>query len=126
MTVMTAVAEGREGDHALAAGIAEARLLATDLVVVNLRLSALDHSGLPDDVTITLVERSGPGDRDPVDAVLDEIDARPGIDRLVIGIRRRSAVGKALLGSVSQRLLLQSPIPVVAVKPPAPGEGSSG
>ncbi|EFL26699.1 universal stress protein [Streptomyces himastatinicus ATCC 53653] len=119
MTVMTAVAEGREGDQALAAGIAEARLLGTDLVLVNLRLSALDHSGLPEDVTITLVERSGPGDRDPVDAVLDEIEARPGIDRLVIGIRRRSPVGKAFLGSVSQRLLLQSPVPVVAVKPPA-------
>ncbi|QLH21328.1 universal stress protein [Streptomyces sp. Rer75] len=119
MTVMTAVAEGREGDQALAAGITEARLLVTDLVVVNLRLSALDHSGLPEDVTITLVERSGPGDRDPVDAVLDEIEARPGIDRLVIGIRRRSPVGKALLGSVSQRLLLQSPVPVIAVKPPA-------
>ncbi|MFF7649581.1 universal stress protein [Streptomyces sp. NPDC007983] len=122
MTVMTAVAEGREGDHALAAGIAEARLLGTDLVVVNLRLSALDRSGLPEDLKITLVERSGPGDRDPVDAVLDEIDARSGVDRLIIGIRRRSPVGKALLGSVSQRLLLQSPVPVLAVKPPAPSE----
>jgi nucleotide-binding universal stress UspA family protein len=35
---------------------------------------------------------------------------------LVIGVKRRSAVGKALLGSISQRLLLESPIPVLAVK----------
>ncbi|SEC96653.1 universal stress protein [Streptomyces melanosporofaciens] len=119
MTVLTAIAEGREGDHALTAGIAEARLLGTDLVLVNLRLSVLDRSGLPGDLKITIVERSGPGDRDPVAAVLDEIETRPDLDRLVIGLRRRSPVGKALLGSVSQRLLLESPIPVVAVKPPA-------
>src|ERR1044072_845098 len=98
MTVMTAVAEGREGDHALVAGIAEARLLGTDLGVANLRLSALDHSRLPDDLTITLVERSGPGDRDPVDAVLDEIDARPGIDRLLIGLPGRPAGGEGRVG----------------------------
>ncbi|MGW7691608.1 universal stress protein [Streptomyces asiaticus] len=119
MTVITAIAEGREGDHALAAGVAEARLLGTELVLVNLRLSALDRSEVPEDLTTTVVERSGPGDRDPVDAVLDEIEARPDVDRLVIGLRRRSPVGKALLGSVSQRLLLESPVPVVAVKPPA-------
>ncbi|MFE2067230.1 hypothetical protein ACFXDH_33455 [Streptomyces sp. NPDC059467] len=40
--------------------------------------------------------------------------------RLVIGIKRRTPVGKAILGSVSQRLLLllllQSPVPVLAVR----------
>jgi nucleotide-binding universal stress UspA family protein len=54
-------------------------------------------------------------DRDPADAVLDHIeeyDAR----RLVIGVKRRSPVGKAILGSISQRLLLEAPIPVLAVK----------
>ncbi|WP_344994490.1 universal stress protein, partial [Tsukamurella soli] len=35
---------------------------------------------------------------------------------LVIGVKRRSPLGKAVLGSVSQRLLLHSPIPVLAVK----------
>lgn len=55
------------------------------------------------------------GDRDPVDAVLDEIPDH-SVDRLVIGIKRRTPVGKVLLGSVSQRLLLDSPVPVVAVK----------
>lgn len=119
MTVMTAIAEGSEGDHALTAGITETRLLGTDLVVVNLRLQPLDDSSLPDDLEITIVERNGPGDRDPVDAVLDEIDARSTIDRLIIGMRRRSPVGKALLGSISQRLLLESPVPVLAVKTPA-------
>ncbi|HEY5822693.1 MAG TPA: universal stress protein [Propionibacteriaceae bacterium] len=63
-----------------------------------------------------MLDRQGPDDRDPVDAVLDQISTDAGIQRLVIGIRRRSPVGKALLGSISQRLLLECPIPVLAVK----------
>jgi nucleotide-binding universal stress UspA family protein len=58
----------------------------------------------------------------PVDAVLDEIETR-GVVRLVIGVKRRTSVGKAILGSVSQRLLLESPVPVLAVKLGL-GEGS--
>ena len=38
-------------------------------------------------------------------------------DLLVIGIRHRNPVGKLLLGSVSQQLLLECPKPVLAVKP---------
>jgi nucleotide-binding universal stress UspA family protein len=117
VTVLVAVPEGREGSTALAAGAAEARTLATDLLVLNLTLTPLDTLTLPEDLKVEVLERSGRGDRDPVDAVLDEIAGRPGVDRLVIGLRRRSPVSKALLGSVSQRLLLESPVPVLAVKP---------
>ncbi|RAF01774.1 universal stress protein, partial [Burkholderia multivorans] len=52
----------------------------------------------------------------PAEAVLDELEERDDIARLVIGMKRRSRVGKALMGSVSQRLLLDSPVPVLAVK----------
>jgi nucleotide-binding universal stress UspA family protein len=53
---------------------------------------------------------------DTVDELLKAMD-RADADLLVIGIRHRSPVGKLLLGSVSQRLLLECPKPVLAVKP---------
>jgi nucleotide-binding universal stress UspA family protein len=37
---------------------------------------------------------------------------------LVIGIRHRSAVGKLLMGSAAQRILLDVDCPVLAVKTP--------
>ena len=117
MTIMAAVADSAEGRAALRAALTEAEQFGTDVIAVNLGLRRLDTAGLSDDVKITVVERVGRDDRDPVDAVLDAIDER-GADRLVVGIRRRSPAGKALLGSVSQRLILESPIPVLGVKAP--------
>ena len=115
MSVLVAVPDSPEGVAALAAGVAEAELLGTDLVVVNLSLKPLDTSCVPDGTAFIVVDRKGKSDRDPADTVLDEVRER-GATRLVIGLKRRSRVGKALLGSVSQRLLLDSPVPVVAVK----------
>lgn len=118
MSVLVAVTDSPEGIYSLSAAAEEAGLLKTDLIAVNLTLGKLDLSGLPDDCTVTVVERAGREDRDPVAAVLDELEEYPDVTRLVIGIRKRSRVGKALLGSVSQRLLLTSPVAVLAVKAP--------
>jgi len=52
---------------------------------------------------------------DPADdlvAVAGEVDA----DFIVIGLRRRTPVGKLILGSNAQRVLLDAPCPVLAVK----------
>ena len=38
------------------------------------------------------------------------------IDEVVIGVRRRSKVGKLLFGSNAQYIILQAPCPVVAVR----------
>lgn len=54
---------------------------------------------------------------DVADAVLDAAE-QSSADVIVVGVRHRSPVGKLLLGSVAQRVILDAPCPVVAVKPP--------
>lgn len=58
----------------------------------------------------------------PAEQVLTFLEHTPS-DILAVGVRRRSAVGKALLGSVAQALLLNAPCAVLAVK--ASGERSA-
>lgn len=115
MTIVVAVPDSTEGQQALRAAISEAALLGTDVVAVNLALRPLSLDGVEGAETVTVVDRIGAEERDPADAVLDEIATRQAT-RLVIGVRRRSRVSKMVLGSLSQRLILGSPVPVLAVK----------
>ena len=43
-----------------------------------------------------------------------------GAELLVIGLRRRSPVGKLILGTNAQRILLDAPCPILAGKPDLP------
>lgn len=117
MSIMVAVPDSPEGRAALDAAATEAGRMDSDLIIVNLTLHDLDTSAVPAGLNTKMLERKGSDDRDPAEAILDELAEHP-VDRLVIGLRRRSPVGKALLGSISQRLLLESPVPVLAVKTP--------
>jgi nucleotide-binding universal stress UspA family protein len=66
---------------------------------------------------IIVTHRVEPVDNDPAGTLLEVVD-EVNADLLVIGIRRRSPVGKLVLGSVSQDILLRAQCPVLAVKAP--------
>lgn len=125
MTVLVAVTDNREGHLALVQAITEAQQLEADLVAVNLANTRLDISSLDTHgVNVTVVNRLPQDSQDSADVILDEITNHQAT-RLVIGVKRRTPVGKAILGSLSQTLILNAPVPVLAVKLPE-GELTGG
>lgn len=128
MTVVVGYTPNEYGRAALAAGISESRLREQRLVVVNATKGdawvdvrfATEHDVNDLEAELAALDldheiRQSVGS-DVADQVLDvvrETDAR----LLVIGLRHRTAVGKLLIGSVAQRLLMDCPCPILAVKP---------
>jgi nucleotide-binding universal stress UspA family protein len=118
------------GKSALEAGITEAKLRTSKLLVVNSTAgdayidAGFAGVGEVHDVEDRLnrcgvaFELTQPVGVDTVDELLTAME-RDDAELLVIGIRHRYPVGKLLLGSVSARLLLECPKPVMAVKPDA-------
>ena len=119
-----------EGEAAVDQGIAEAKLRGAELIVVNSHrggreyddetssrseqdLTALEaklkDSGLTYDVR-QLVRGFEPAED------LISIAETSKAELIVIGLRRRSPVGKLILGSNAQRILLDAHCPVLAVK----------
>jgi nucleotide-binding universal stress UspA family protein len=106
-----------EGRAALQQALSEATLRGSELVVVHTApdpeteelTGQLEASGIPYEVKFA-------GDAlDPADELLRAADAADA-EFIVIGLRRRSPVGKLLLGSNAQRVLLDAACPVLAVK----------
>jgi nucleotide-binding universal stress UspA family protein len=62
------------------------------------------------DYTVTVVEGRLP----PADSILD-LTRDHDADQIVMGSRKRSPTGKVIFGSVSQQVLLESPVPVTVV-----------
>ena len=54
--------------------------------------------------------------RDAVGDLLDTAE-RLGVSTIVVGVRHRSPVGKLLLGSAAQQIILEAGAPVICVKP---------
>jgi nucleotide-binding universal stress UspA family protein len=116
------------GRAALEHGIAEAKLRGTSLRVVNATAgdAYVDNRFAQPSEVHDIEERlatcgveyelSQPVGVDAVEELLTTME-RGDADLLVIGIRHRNPVGKLLLGSVAQQLLLECPKPVLAVKP---------
>jgi nucleotide-binding universal stress UspA family protein len=146
MTVLVGYVPTPEGDAAFAAALQEARRRGEPLVVLNsprggapvsadvappdvlddLSARAADHGvalevrqaahagDAADGIALDLRQNAHSGDAaDEVLRVAQEVDASV----IVIGLRRRSPVGKLLMGSSAQRILLDADRPVLAVKP---------
>jgi nucleotide-binding universal stress UspA family protein len=126
--VVVAYTPRPDGRAALHRAVEEARLRGLRLVVVNAsRGDALVDPGFapPEDVAEVRAWLDGtavpheirqlPSGGEPADQVVHIADEL-GAALIVIGMRRRSPVGKLLLGSTAQRVLLDAPCPVLAVK----------
>ena len=116
-----------EGHAALRAAGQEALFRKLPLVVVD--LSKEGHDATPASIEPDLVELRADLDaaRLPVDIAAPESFLEPSehvlkvaqeIDAtlIVVGLRHRTRVGKFLLGSSAQRILLEADCPVLAVK----------
>ena len=129
MTILIGYIPTPPGEAALEAGLAEAARSGDDVVILNSprRGSHVDVA-LVDEASAAglLVRAEGQGVTARVDhsehsadivdtftTLVTENDAR----LVVIGLRRRSPVGKLVMGSDAQRLLLELDVPVLAVKP---------
>ena len=123
-----------EGRAALARAVDEARLRASDLLVVDSGRSGARPERGPEQREQDLAEvravLEGAGvpyqvhprsdSADPAEDIIG-LAEEVGASLIVIGLRRRTPVGKLILGSNAQRILLDAPCPVLAVKaPPAP------
>ncbi len=130
MTVVVGFIRSPEGDAALQRGIEEARLRNTKLVVVH-SMKGGSHESSADMVmyreALEEVEEQlrGEGiDYKVVDLVQGNTPAedllavaeKEHADLIVIGLRQRSPVGKLILGSTAQDVLLGTERPVLVVR----------
>jgi nucleotide-binding universal stress UspA family protein len=128
MAVVIGFIPDEYGEAALTAGLEEAQRRQTGVVVVNsTRGDALiDKRYVGAEGMVTLEQRlveSGiehelrqTMGRDIADEILS-VATEVSADAIVIGIRHRSPVGKLIMGSVAQRIIIDATCPVVAVKP---------
>lgn len=129
MAIVVGYVATREGEAAVKAAIELVRERGGSLVVVasehSSRRSAerdAEHEDQRDKLRARLDEaavryeiRVTSRNNDVADDIL-EIVEDVNADLVVIGLRRRSPVGKLILGSNAQRILLDAPCPVLAVK----------
>ena len=128
MTVVVGYIPDQYGDAALAAGIEEAERRGTELVVVNatkgdalIDRRFVGEAGLAElekrletvGVAHQVRQTMGVDVADEILKAAAETDA----DVIVIGMRHRTPVGKLIMGSVAQQVLLEAPCWVIAVKP---------
>jgi nucleotide-binding universal stress UspA family protein len=127
MTILVAYVARPEGEAALEKGIEIATRRNEPLVVVNAGPGGRDNTGIVDGFQGERMNERlaalpvpaefkhfvrGKGTVEEIENLVTQLPA----SLLVIGLRKRSAVGKLLLGSTAQELLLTASCPVLAVK----------
>jgi len=133
MTVALAhQASSLAGGVALREAAREARLRGAELAVihvvdtVDLDLIEAHRAGLADEISKVLADCGmekvawrldlAAGANEDIAGTVLAFTAAVRADLLVIGARRRSPVGKFLLGSVTQTIILDADVPVLVVK----------
>jgi len=129
-TVVVGYVPNQEGEAALSRAVAEARARDGRLLVVNSsRGDALVDERYADDEQVGDLRRrleSAGVEHELVRSIRGReaheeilaVAAERRADLVVIGLRRRTPVGKLLMGSTAQRVLLEATCPVLAVKAP--------
>jgi len=119
-----------EGEAALRLAAAEAKLRGASLVVVNSHRGGREYgsdesAGTDSHLDEVRAQLEAAGIQHEVRQLVRGMDpaedliavaAEVSADIIIIGLRRRSPVGKLILGSNAQRVLLDAPCPVLAVK----------
>ncbi|MBD5786961.1 universal stress protein [Cellulosimicrobium terreum] len=124
MTVLVAYNDSPQGESALHAAVAEAVRRETTLEILVLTPQDPDApvpaslAHLLDTLPPTLGRPEityRPEHESPAESIIERAE-RDAPELVVVGARKRSPVGKFLLGSTTQRVLLDSPSPVLVVK----------
>ena len=124
MAIVVGLVPNREGHAALDTAVQECLLRNTALIIVP------GHSSDPDGddremidgarsrlarTGLELTVCAGSGHHEIAEDLL-EVATDQDAELIVIGLRRRTPIGKLILGSNAQRILLDAPCPVIAVK----------
>ena len=128
MTIVVGYLATAEGRAALEAAVRESRLRSERIVVVvSTRQDEPQAQRAEVEQALAQVDRDL--DTDGIDHEIRLLDGgdvaddligtaeETGAHLVVIGLRRRSPVGKLILGSNAQRVLFDAPCPVLTVKP---------
>jgi nucleotide-binding universal stress UspA family protein len=130
MSVLVGYVPTPEGRAALVRAVRECRLRRSRLVVINAEQIRAGAGSTPtrspeEEVRLICAElgvdqpdvevRRFPNAYEPADDLL-AVAQEAGAELIVIGLRRRTGVGKLILGGSAQRILLDATCPVLAVK----------
>lgn len=129
MSIMVGYVPTPVGEAAVAAAITEAKLRDEELLIVNsVREGSRVDKSVASDEDLSRLQKSAddagitarvlrPSHRDDLADEILELAVEHDVSLIVIGLRQRTQVGKFIMGSHAQRILLQADRPVLAVKP---------